>query len=76
MSSTNVVFTVCYYIPYHTKNKPLVLEWPTFIDVNSLPPPTRHDFKGHIDQDTLSRQQVFTCVQTAQQENLKAKKDI
>jgi hypothetical protein len=26
---------MCYCIPYHTKNKLLVLEWPTFTDVYS-----------------------------------------
>jgi hypothetical protein len=33
MSSSNVVFAMCYCIPYHTKNKSLVLEWPTIIEV-------------------------------------------
>jgi hypothetical protein len=34
MSSQNVVITVIVGIPNHRYNKALVLEWPTFIDVN------------------------------------------
>jgi hypothetical protein len=36
MSSSNVVFAMCYCIPYHTENKPLVPELPTFTDVYSF----------------------------------------
>ena len=36
MSSSKVVFAMCYCIPYHTENKSLVPEWPTFTDVYSI----------------------------------------
>jgi len=35
-SSLNIVFTVDNVKPYHTVNKTLVPEWPTFIDVHSF----------------------------------------
>jgi hypothetical protein len=35
-SSPNVVFAVDNVKPYHTENKTLVLEWPTFTDVYSF----------------------------------------
>ncbi len=44
MSSSKVVFAMCYCIPYHTENKLLVLEWPTFTDVCSLTVPYNRNF--------------------------------
>jgi hypothetical protein len=40
MSSSKVVFAMCYCIPYHTENKSLVLEWPCIIEVSYIYPPT------------------------------------